>query len=91
MLNEETSVTTRSNLLCPNGHDLQRVIEKSSDFKLACGCSRGELLPLTVGRVSIEHLHPFASKAEQRLGSTVFPASVESLKGSQRIWGRNAA
>jgi hypothetical protein len=63
----ESSVTKRCRLLCPHGCGTQKVVEVGEPHILECGHSRGELLPLKPGRVSIEHLR-------QKIGASLFPA-----------------
>lgn len=59
----ETSITTRARLLCPECHELKRVKAVTFDAEgvtiasLVCSHSRGELLPLAPGRISLENLN----------------------------------
>jgi hypothetical protein len=64
-----TSVTKRSRLLCGECGKLERVVHidpNGPTFRLQCGHSRPELLPVTPGHVSLEQL-------ETRMGHQLFP------------------
>ena len=63
---------TRSKLLCPDCGEVNRV-SKINDgvLLLVCGHSRGEILPLLPGRVSIESLR-------SRTGQECFPLEKET-------------
>jgi hypothetical protein len=63
----ESSVTKRCRLLCPHGCGTQKVVEVGEPHILECGHSRGELLPLKPGHISVEHLR-------QKIGARLFPA-----------------
>jgi hypothetical protein len=58
-------------MLCPHGCGVRQVIdvgEDDSSIQLDCSHSRGELLALQPGRVSLEHLN-------KKIGTKLFPAS----------------
>lgn len=79
-------------LLCPLGHGVKAVATVVDGVAtLECGCNRGKFLPLVDGRISVEHLCPFASKSDAALGERFFPAKPDREKTAQRLWIDEAA
>lgn len=67
-------------LLCPHGHGLQPVLGTDSDLALLeCGCARADSLPVSDGRISVEHVNQFASAQDQKKASQLFPGDIGTL------------
>lgn len=72
----ESSITRKSRLLCPHCDALRGVADVGFDTSgrtvvtlKDCGHTRGELLPLKAGRISLEHL----SGKPTTIGLVMFP------------------
>jgi len=74
------TITRGSKLLCPECGDLKEAKSpKGDEIVLLCGHIRPQILPLTDGRVSLEHLNT-------ERGKNLFPASHDDEVTSQKPW-----
>jgi len=85
---ERSLIYRATQLLCPNGHNVQAVATVNEDqfAILRCGCTRGNLLPLRERHISIEQLSPFTRNDDQRIGARLFPATASAEITAQRRW-----